>query len=685
MAYQKGDWAEAERLSRAVLAHDADFPPALSLLGIIAAQTNRAAAAAEWFARAVAADPGDAAAHSNLGNALQALGRFDEALASYDRAIALKPDAVAVYLNHGATLHELNRFAEALTSYERALVIDPGSARACNNRGNALYRLGRLSEALSSYELSLKLDPGLADAHYNRGNVLRDLARLDEAQQSYRRAIALQPGLQDAVLNCGASLQQLGRAEEALAVLDQAIARNPRFAQAISNRGNVLQELGRLEESLASHEQAIGQDPNYAEAHYNRGNTLKLMKRPDQALASYDVALQLKPDYAEAWLNRGVAAQALGRTDDALADYAQALRLKPGYAEASLNRGIALQHQMRLGEALASYTEAIETRPDYIEAHNNRSLLRLAQGNFAQGWEEFEWRWQTAEMRAQRPVAVAPTWQGEPLDGSLLVRNEQGVGDEIFYAGMFRDLQARASSITACVDPRLIPLLRRSFDGIAWVSKQTLNVDLAFDAEISMGSLGRYLRSDAEWFEGRGATAYLRACATRASTLRAQLHNGDKLICGLSWVSKNRDFGADKSMRLPDLEALFRLPGFDFVDLQYGDTGKERAELNEVHGLSLRKIEQIDNFNDLDGLAALIEACDLVVTVSNTTAHLAAALGKPLLLMLPFSPGLLWYWHANRDDSPWYASARLFRQERAGDWNSVIRRVGKYLEAYSQA
>jgi ADP-heptose:LPS heptosyltransferase len=122
------------------------------------------------------------------------------------------------------------------------------------------------------------------------------------------------------------------------------------------------------------------------------------------------------------------------------------------------------------------------------------------------------------------------------------------------------------------------------------------------------------------------------------------------------------------------------MPDVVFVDLQYGDTDTEQTAFRAETGISLKRIPGIDNFRDLDDLASLIDACDVILAVSNTTAHLASALGKNVMVMLPYFSGLLWYWHQDRSDSPWYPTARLFRQDKIGDWNSVITQVKQVLK-----
>ncbi|MFM9971066.1 MAG: tetratricopeptide repeat protein [Burkholderiales bacterium] len=677
-AYQTSDWAGAERLCRAVLGEVPDFFDALYMLGLVMAQSGRAEDAADWLRRAATVNPNDAALHSNLGNTLRELRRFEEAIESYDHALALQPDFLAANLNRGVALQDLGRIGEALQSYDRALELNPQHAPTHNNRGNAMAKLGWHEEALACYANAIALKPDFADAHYNLGNVQKELGQLDAALDSYQRAIQLGLEFEDIFLNRGVTQQDLGRLQDALASFDKIIEINPAYVAAYINRGNTLQKLKRFDEALASHERAIQLQPANAEAHYNRGNALKDLSRLDEALASYDQAIALTPDEPKFHVNRGATLQQLGRLDDSMLCFDTAIALRADYAAAYSNRGVALHQLRRKDQAFANYAKAIALNPNHVHAHFNLALLCLAVGDLSRGWAEFEWRWKTDDYLDRAPVVPAPMWNGERLDGRLLVRNEQGVGDEIFYAGMFAKLCDYAKALTVCVDVRLLPLFRRSFEGIEFVSPSMLTQELTFDAQTSMGSLGRHLRKNIDAIDAPAA-GYLRADSARARDLRARLAGEKKKICGLSWVSKSPASGANKSMRLSDLEPLLRLPGFDFVDLQYGDNNAEIELLEATRAVRINRIPEIDNFNDIDGLAALIEACDVVVTVSNTTAHLAAAMGKRVFIMLPYSPGLLWYWHFDREDSPWYPSARLFRQKSAGDWQGVVARVAKTL------
>jgi tetratricopeptide (TPR) repeat protein len=271
MAYNRGQWAESERLCRQILAVRGDYFDALTLLGIIAAQTRRMEEAARLLGRAVAADPAQATAHNNYGNVLKELKRFDGALDSYERALRIDPDFAEAHNNYGNVLKELKRFDGALDSYERALKSKPDFFEALYNRGITLKQLRRLDEALASYDEALAIRPDCAEALNNRGVALQELRRLDEALASYDKALAVRPDYTEALTNRGTALKELDRLEEALAFYDKALGVRPDYAEALTNRGIALHELSRLDEALASYDKALAVRPHYADAAYNRG------------------------------------------------------------------------------------------------------------------------------------------------------------------------------------------------------------------------------------------------------------------------------------------------------------------------------------------------------------------------------------------------------------------------------
>jgi predicted TPR repeat methyltransferase len=289
--HQRGQWAQAEALYRAVLGVVPKHFDALHMLGVLEAQRGNPAAAVDLIGRALKVDANNPAAHNNHGNSLRALKRHKDALASFDRALALRPDYPEALGNRGNALRDLGRPQDALVSYDRALAARPDSVETLSNRGIALRDLKRPDEALASFDRALALKPDNAEVLNNRGNALQDLNRLDEAVASFNRAFALKPGYAEAFYNRGNVLRDLKRHDDALTSYDRALALKPDYSEAHNNRGTVLREMNRLDEALDSFDRALAQQPAYAEALVNRGHVLNGLKRPQEAIASYQAAL----------------------------------------------------------------------------------------------------------------------------------------------------------------------------------------------------------------------------------------------------------------------------------------------------------------------------------------------------------------------------------------------------------
>lgn len=341
-----------------------------------------------------------------------------------------------------------------------------------------------------------------------------------------------------------------------------------------------------------------------------------------------------------------------------------------------MNLGVALQRLDRHDEALLRYEKVLALDPDHADALRGKCVLYLSLGRFVEGWKLYEQRF-GGTVRAY----PQPRWNGERV-GTLLAWGEQGLGDQILYAGMVPDLASRADAVVLEVEPRLTPLFARSFPGVRVIAQGREKAGRV-DAQTPLGSLGKHLRPDWGSFPRR-EHGYLVADETRASELRARLCRDARAVIGLSWISVSPDIGKSKSARLRDFESLLRKPGLRFVDLQYGDTQTERATVEREIGIRVERLE-IDNTNDLDGLAALIAACDLVVTVSNTTAHLAGALGKPTRVFVPFGHARLWYWFQEREDNPWYPHMRVRRQRAGQSWADLIASTAEEFSTFVES
>jgi tetratricopeptide (TPR) repeat protein len=589
------------------------------------------------YREALALAPDRPSILNNLATVLQQQGQFAESRDYCERLLALNPADAGAWMISGNAQAGLKRWPEAVAGYDRALALAPGHALTLTNRGRALAALGRHAEALADLEHALQVAPGLAEALVNRGNVLADLQRHDEAIADYRNVLATDPGNAGVLGNLGSALAAQGRHAEALEYLDRALQIDPDQAEVLINRGSVLTELGRHAEAIAGCRRALALDPDNARFLSQLGSALLRAQQPQQAIAACDRAIALDPACADAFQHRGNALVTLGRHAAALEDYARAQQLAPDSA-----------------------------RPFWNEA-----LCRLLIGDFEHGWTHYARGWEIGQRGKHKPQFKQPSWDGAYVEGVLLAWGEQGIGDQILHSSMIEQLRSRARQLMVAVDLRLVPLLQRSYPDIHVISLADLPAAGGFDVQVAMGDLGAQLRSSRDSFP-QDRKGFLKADPVRTRLLRERLNTDGKWLCGISWRSTNPVVGEFKSMTLTDLAALIALPGLRAVDLQYGDTADERLALQTGTGLELAHLADIDNFHDIDALASLIDACDIVVSVSNTTVHLAGALGKPTLVMLPHALGRIWYWHEGQDSSPWYPACRLFRQPATGDWRPVL-------------
>jgi tetratricopeptide (TPR) repeat protein len=634
-------------------------------------QAGKLAAAEQICWQIIAADPDSVGALNLLSVTHAALGKHEEALAGYDRALALRPDSADVLNNRGVTLLSLMRYDEALASCDRALGLRPDFVEALNNRGIALYALKRFDEALASYDWALSLRPGYIDALSNRGNALNALQRHHEALASYDRALALQPRHVDALYNRGSVLRKLERYDEAVASYDGALAFQPEHIGALTNRGMALHDLRRYDEAVASYDRALALRPDDAEALLNRGAALHDLERYEEALAAHDRALLAQPDGAAALNNRGVTLHRLRRLDEALASYDRALASRPDYAEALVNRGITLHALKRLDEAPASYNRALRLRPDYADAHFFGAMSRLLTGDFGRGWIDYEWRWNSETIKLRKHDFQQPLWLGEhDIAGkTILLHGEQGFGDTLQFCRYVPLVAARGARVIVEVDGPLSDLMR-CLDGAAGIVARGSPLP-DFDYHCPLLSLPLAFKTSLETIPS--GLPYLRAPDQALQDWGARLGKHHRPRIGLAW-SGNAGHTSDRQRSIA-LRALLPLLDIDatFVSLQKEVRAADMETLGECGDL----LHFGDELGDFADTAALVSHLDLVISVDTGVAHLAGASGKPVWILLAYVPD--WRWLLDRDDSPWYPTARLFRQSDTREWDSVIATVGEAL------
>ncbi len=580
----------------------------------------------------------------------------------------------------GVAFLQRGNHSEALRQIDLALRKNANNAPALNNRGVALQELKRPEEALASFDRALALRPDYVEAHCNRANTLKELKRFVQALASYDRALALRPDYAEAHSNRGATLHEQKRFEESLSSCDRALMLRPNYPEAHCNRANALHGLKRFEEALSAYDRAIALRPDYVEAHSNRGSTLYELYRFDEALASYDRALTLRPDFAEAHSNRGNSLQELRRFDEALQNYDRAIALRPDFAAAHSNRGSALRELNRYAEALACFDRALALQPGFADAHFNAALCRMLNGDLRPGWDEYEWRWETDQLKGEKRNFAQPQWTGSnEIEGkTILLHAEQGLGDTIQFCRYVRQVAERAERVILEVQKPLQELLGTLPGATQVISRGDPLPD--FDMHCPLLSLPLAFATQLETIPA--VTPYLVVVETKRNVWDHRLGKREKPRVGLVWAGDPRKrlpnanrIDRQRSIEFDRLAPLFEVTECEFYSLQKGDHAVAQLQRSPLRD---RVIDWSKDFHDFSDTAALIDNLDLVIAVDTSVAHLAGALGKPLWLLNRYNT--CWRWLLDRTDSPWYPTARLFRQDETREWDQVIARVALALQ-----
>ena len=444
----------------------------------------------------------------------------------------------------------------------------------------------------------------------------------------------------------------------------------------MSNLGLALHAAGRFEEAVTSHRSALSIAPDHPEILYNLANACLELGRIDEALANYDSVLAKNPSHAGALVNRGNTLLRFNRPADALASYDRALAALPGHPQILTNRGHALRRLDRPSEALADFEAAVAAAPQFAEAHFEAAMTRLTLGDFDAGWKAYEWRWKTASFAGRRRQLRAPLWLGDsPVAGkTILLHAEQGLGDTIQFIRYAPLLASRGAKVVCEVQPELQSLLSR-LDGIDIVAQGERLP--SFDLHCPLLSLPLAFATRPETIPA--FVPYLTAPVERLAHWRDRLPQGSPRV-GFVWSgSSSHNNDLNRSIPLARFARLFEDPPVRCFSLQ--------TELRDADCEALRDLPNLvhlgGELGDFADTAAAISSLDAVVSVDTAVAHLAGALGKPVMILLPHAADFRWM--RSRDDCPWYPTAKLIRQPAFGDWDSVIACLDDELRRLGQS
>ncbi len=538
----------------------------------------------------------------------------------------------------------------AIKYIDLCLNYDSKNSEFIRIKGIAFFMTGEIQKARTAFCKSIKINKQNFLAHSNLGNVFFAEKKYQEAIKSYQTSLLI----------------------------------NPNYFEAISNLGNLYQEVFEFNRAIELYTNAININNLHFESFNNRGNAYQKIKKFDDAIQDYLYAIKINANYYQAYLNLSYALVNKNIYNDAIIACNKSIEIKPDYLDAYLHKASIYKILNQPTEALELYNRALTIEPGFSEAINNRGHLFLSQMNFLQGWPDYEARFHTKAYDSKPIESKKPIWNGDfSLQGPLFIWGEQGVGDQILHSSMLTNLMTLPQKKIVGIQDKLIPLFKRSFPDFEFIdlSQETVPEE-RYEAHIPIGSLGQFFkRTTADFSEQK---PYLVDDSLLTAQFRKQLKHSGKILCGLSWKSVNQRVGDDKSIPLTALLPILNNPKLEFINLQYGDVTTEMEAFQKEHQIHIQSLANLDIYNDLDGLASLIQACDLVITGSNSTAHLAGAMGKETFLLLPKHAGKFWYWHTLDKKSLWYPSINIYQQKEQGEWSDPVLEIKKELESRSE-
>ena len=547
----------------------------------------------------------------------------------------------------------------------------------------ALQLMGQLSLLDGQYDHAIKWI-ARANEQDLETDYLRSLAielerrgLRDHALKAFDRAVQLKPGDVASWAGRGTTLANMGRPEDALSSYREVLKLDPRHDDAAFRCGLLLMTLQRLEEAIASLSLCDEQHPNHAVVLQHRAGALHILKRFEEALADNQRAHALNPTNPDVCNNIGASLQGLRRDEEAVLWFDKAIGMRPNFATALMNKACSLSQMRQIEQAAALYHRVKTFDPENGDAEWNMSFLHLVAGNFEAGWAEREVRWKTHMRPVHYPNFPQPRWLGQDdVKGkTILIHADEGFGDTLQFLRYIPMLAARGARVVFVVEEALYPLLSY-LPGVAVCVPIGTQPLPAFDLHCAIGSLPMAFGTRLDTIPS--LTSYLpavREARVRAWEGRLQEREaaGKKLRVGLVWFG-NPSHKNDHYRSIP-LRMFSRLLDADasFVSLQKNPRPEDKALLEQAGVIDLTS-----DLADFAETAALVSCLDLVITVDTSAAHLAGALGRPTWILLPYFPDYRWL--LDRDDSPWYPTARLFRQTEARDWGDVVERVRSELD-----
>lgn len=684
--HQAGRLGEAAAGYQEILLQNPKHSDALHLLGVIGQQMDKLEMAIGLMKAAIAQNPSVAHYHHNLGNTYLKNRQAAEAVSCYRQAILLKPDYFEAHFGMGNALAELDQFVVAAEAYQMTVTLQPSFAEAHYNLGRMLGKLDKFEAAIASYRSAIQFDSNRPEYFFNLGGLLLNKGEYTEAFVVYKRAFSLTLDDSEGLNSAGLAFAVHGKMEEAEYFYRQALRHKPNYASCYNNLGKVLAARHQYSDAIACYKHAIDLDPQYAIAYFNLGVLQQELQNSGEAEELFRVAVAIAPDLLEAHYNLGNILRSDFRLGQAIECYRKVIQSKqlsqqdrankhvsdPLYLQTMGNLALASSETGDAEAAIALYKEALTLDPENVTIRTNLAYLFLSLGRLEEGLIEHEWRWKKPEAGKLRDFNC-PLWKGEPLQGKrILIHAEQGFGDTLQFVRYVPLVAQRGGKVILEVPRALHKLLSQISQAEQVISAGDPLPEVEWHCPLMSLPLAFGTTLETIPFY----TSYLSIPQDEISSVK-QRWPGEGLRVGLAWSGNpNHKADAYRSTSLEQFIPLGTISGVSFYSLQVGPASKQIAEVAS----SFTVIDVCSGFTDFADTATFVAGLDLVIAVDTSVVHLAGALGIPVWILIA-SCRSDWRWFSNRSDSPWYPSARLFRQEKPGDWAGLMERVRLELSA----
>ncbi len=565
---------------------------------------------------------------------------FEQAIDLFKKILKKDSNNLRISYNLAKAYEDIKNYQLAVNLYKKILDRDKNQINVLINLANCLYQISKFEECIQILERVSELDPTNINIHNRIGTIYRKAKDFQEAINNFQKVLSLDQKNIDAINGIGLCFFYQKKYEKSIEKFNQAIEINSSHAETWLNLGLVLFEQQKFGDSINASTNALKFNPFFAEAWSNIGNVHLVNDEYAEAEKSYTKALEIEPNNNVTKNNLFITYSYMGKRQEAY-------------------------------DLIKDESENHLKNPDMQYLYGQ---FLLANNDFLNGWTFFEARFQS-NLYKDTFIPKKDIWNGEKKSNILLIIGDQGIGDQILYSSMLNELEAYPQKIIIAVSAKLIPLMTRSFKHFKIIGHNNIN-EINYDNYIFLSSLGKYFRKNLFDFD-KSRRPHLIANEKKVHEIKSSLKAYGKKICGISWKSLSETGSNQKSIPTDYLIPLFK-QNFIFVNLQYG-LNNELYEIESKYNVNIISYEGIDLYDDIDGVAALIESCDLIITSSNTNAHLAGALNKKTLLLIPEAYGRIWYWSLKNLNSLWYPSIKIFTKKISYKWDSVVSAVIKHI------